>query len=60
VTDEWALPSSERDEQRVKGFVCWADVAGWVAGPAWLLGPQRAFGMAGPAGVQSLGKEVLD
>jgi hypothetical protein len=40
----------------VKGFGCWADEAGWVAGPTRLLGPQRAFGMAGPVEVQSLGK----
>jgi hypothetical protein len=60
VTDMWALPGSETGEYKVKGFGCWADVAGWVAGPARLLGPQRAFGMAGSVGVQSLGKEVLD
>jgi hypothetical protein len=43
-TDEWALPSSERSKKKGKGFGCWAVVAGWVAGPARLLGSQRAFG----------------
>jgi hypothetical protein len=43
-TDEWALPSSDTGKKKGKGSGCWAVGAGWVAGPARLLGPQRDFG----------------